>query len=687
MNWRENAMRSKTSFFNGAVLRQTAFRRYWPVWAIYAILLTWGMIVALFNDSIVSSDMAAVQYAASNGSLSDIAYGSAPVLAIFAGLVAALCCFGYLHNARATQFYHALPVGRAGLFFSQCAAGVLLLCIPILVCWLAMWVVLLVGGGAGMFAAQMFVWLGAMVFSHLFFFAFGVLIGMLTGNIIAHIVYYAVFNFLSVFISFMVSGLFHLYLYGYNGSVSHPAAMALSPLMQLMSSQHLPAYAIYCAVGVGLLALAVLLYRKRRLEVAGDVIALKPLRPVFIMGFAVCFSFLIVLFLGWTFGLFSSFSETTMTISLIALAIIGYYIARMLAYKTFRVFSNSWKGALGLLAGMLALTLSLQLDVTGFERRIPPAEELEYAAVYVGGDDWFGGRNIAMGDAHWLLNDDILEHQRLDPVTGDIAKAARAYAPGLFERRENIELAQQFHLAVVDTYGKESNASPSSYSSYLDSWYSLSVRYVYKDGRQIQRQYNFALPPGQSPVSDAMTALHNADEFRLKSYLTPGTQADTAGAAMLFNRLEQEDYTYRTDAKDYAGDQLLIQDSAVCKALMQAVMDDLAQGNIGTFYPTPDERFVEEMTGYGLSIGYTIPKDSFLEFLGYDEWENPGQTSLTISLTRNATHTLEVLRQYGVDVDALLAARPQTDQELYEWFSSYHRFGARYGLIDRVRLY
>ena len=56
--------------------------------------------------------------------------------------------------------------------------------------------------------------------------------------------------------------------------------------------------AICTAIGIGLMALALLLYRRRRLECAGDFIAVKPLGPIF--------SVIFTLTAGCIFALFSS---------------------------------------------------------------------------------------------------------------------------------------------------------------------------------------------------------------------------------------------------------------------------------------------------------------------------------------------------------------------------------------------
>ena len=103
----------------------------------------------------------------------------------------------------------------------------------------------------------------------------------------------------------------------------------------------------YAAVGTVFAGLALLLYRKRRMETAGDIVAIEGLKPVF----KVCAS------LAGALGLASFLTDTlyyvdtsgikglaTLCLLMVIGGIIGWFIAQMLVEKSIRVFDHGWKG-------------------------------------------------------------------------------------------------------------------------------------------------------------------------------------------------------------------------------------------------------------------------------------------------------------------------------------------------------
>lgn len=63
-----------------------------------------------------------------------------------------------------------------------------------------------------------------------------------------------------------------------------------------------------------------------------------------------------------------------MMAAMVVWAIVGFFVARMLLDKTFRVF-HRWKGAVAVVAVFAALFLVVGFDLTGYETRVPdPAQ-------------------------------------------------------------------------------------------------------------------------------------------------------------------------------------------------------------------------------------------------------------------------------------------------------------------------
>jgi ABC-2 type transport system permease protein len=133
---------------------------------------------------------------------------------------------------------------------------------------------------------------------------------------------------------------------------------------------------IYAAVGVMLIAVALLMYRKRHLETAGDFIAVKPLRPVFLVIYTLCagvaFFVFQELFLGGPLTYFWLY---------IGLAV-GFFTGLMLLERTVRVFRKKHFALCGVLMLIFSLTLvATALDIFGIESWMPEKSEVKSVTI------------------------------------------------------------------------------------------------------------------------------------------------------------------------------------------------------------------------------------------------------------------------------------------------------------------
>ena len=101
-------------------------------------------------------------------------------------------------------------------------------------------------------------------------------------------------------------------------------------------------------MGVALLALAWVLYARRRSESAGDVVAVGWMKPVFRFGIAALTALLggqALYALFWSsFQDGAYYDALPMVVCMLVAGTIGYYAASMLLAKSLRVFRGSWKG-------------------------------------------------------------------------------------------------------------------------------------------------------------------------------------------------------------------------------------------------------------------------------------------------------------------------------------------------------
>ena len=187
--------------------------------------------------------------------------------------------------------------------------------------------------------------------------------------------------------------------------------------------------AIYCVVAVIMVAAAYFLYKSRRTESAGDVVAVARLRPVFKYGVAVCSG----LFLGYV----TDAAVGGLPVWMVLWTVVGYFAAQMILDKSFRVFKK-WHGALIVGAVMTAAVLMITLDVTGFEKRVPElddVESIEVSRFYMSHDDGYDSDSADWGD--FILTD-----------------------------KENIEKFIDLHRAIVDGNVGPYSGGPMGYISF-----------------------------------------------------------------------------------------------------------------------------------------------------------------------------------------------------------------------------
>jgi hypothetical protein len=129
--------------------------------------------------------------------------------------------------------------------------------------------------------------------------------------------------------------------------------------------------AITAAVGAACGVLALVLYRKRHLETAGDFVAVKWLKPVFLISY----TFAMAAFFQMTYELF--IGDQGWVFMLLGIAV-GYFTAQMFLMRSVKVFYK--KSLIGFAAFTLAVVVSLGLtvlDPVGLTRWVPDSEDVQ----------------------------------------------------------------------------------------------------------------------------------------------------------------------------------------------------------------------------------------------------------------------------------------------------------------------
>ena len=385
-------MKSKISFFNAGIFK-SMLKRFWPLWtayfAVWFMCLPLPLLVARLQG--VKESAVTVVTAAMKTSV-----GASVVSAFVMGILAAMAVFGFLYNSRSCGMIASTPVRREAVFCSAYLAGALRVLAANLFIAVLNWLFTLSSGieGACIFKMNAILFaVNSMEF--LIFFSISAFIAMLTANIVALPVLYLIFNFVFLGMEYVVRMLYGMFIFGYS---DHPDCVLefMSPLIYLftriginvnistgsaaVSLTNWSALLGYIIAAVVFSVTALLLYRKRRMESAGDVIAVKSLRPVFKFCVtacaALCFGLLFFVIIS---TLFTSLSMSMLILSagLIIGAFIGYFASEMLLKKSFHVFKGNWKGFVITIILCIVFAFVCVTDLFDLSSQLPDVDDIE----------------------------------------------------------------------------------------------------------------------------------------------------------------------------------------------------------------------------------------------------------------------------------------------------------------------
>ena len=431
-------MKLRTSFFNPTVFKKD-LTRFAPTWVLYAIGLF--MMMAICMDA--PSDYRKAQ------SIADTISFMASVNLCY-GLLNAQLLFGDLFNSRHVNALHAMPLRRECWYFTHMVSGLAFAIVPNLV------MTLVASGMVGSGWVVPFFWLAAVTMQYVCFFGLAVLSALCVGNRFAMVLVYAIINFIALIIYWFYNSIYEPLLYGvvidaeiFNRFCPVVRLVDLGYEMLVINAETEASVvrtvefaggwgytAICAALGVVALVLSLVLYRRRKLESAGDFMAVRPLEPVFLG--------LYTLSVAAFFQMFADLFDMGEYIFLGLGIIIGFFTGLMLLKRTIRVFRPRAILACVLVGVVFAGSMILTaVDPLGVTRRVPKANQV--ASVYVTPSIY--GHNYS--EVH-RMND-----------------------------TENIEKAVALHEAVLE--GRTSHTS--------GDMVSVCISYVLKSGKTVQRYY------------------------------------------------------------------------------------------------------------------------------------------------------------------------------------------------------
>ena len=627
-------MQSKTSFskyFNATLLRRN-LTRFWPLWGMASFagsLFPLALLVQFLRDEDFylwnrPLDFTEMYYYAA-------AY-AVPIVSLLYAILCAMLVWSYLYNSRSVGLLHTLPIRREGLFFTNFLSGMAMMLIPYVIVGALCVLVSVVGGCFD--AKGLGVTILAVLGLSFFYFATATAAAFITGNIFALPAVYFLLHFLAVMLDWLVCTFSQGFIFGLSGGYSGVVEW-LSPTVYLenhlrvsgtyeevfqrgeltgtgyytdvltaVELQNLWLIGVYALAGAALLAVAWLLYRRRRSESAGDVVAVGWMKPVFrcgVTGLAALLGGLLLYELFWRSFQESQYYEVLpLLVCMLVAGAIGYYGASMLLAKSLRVFRGSWRGLLLTAAGCALVCAVLHFDVLGVADRVPEVSRVEKMTLYTADNNYT-----------FYPDEDTELMERVRAVHQAIT-ADRDY--------------------IVGVTGQED-----WWSQPIIGDASFHVTYYLSSGLKVDRNYYVPISrqrlAQEGTYDNLLDSLVNSDEMKdRRIHLNDARFAPTGGSVYV----ERQKMGYDLSSRE-------------CAALQEAVARDAAAGAWGQYAWLESDWGGEYALSLELSFTYT------------GEDGNPRRDWISITLRPGMDNTISCLKELGFITEADLV----TNRELY----------------------
>ena len=650
-------MRSAKSWFNWTLFQKN-MTRFWPIWGLYLVIWLFILPVNLILDNYSAI------FFAQGIVMRTIILPGLPMSVVFS-LLAACAVWSYLYNNRSTCLMHTLPIRREGLFLTNLLSGLAFFVGPNLVVFLLTLLAEAAKGHVNMGALVM--WLFSVTLIEVFFFCFATFCAMFTGHILALPAFYVILNVLVSGLVWLLDLTLSRFVFGYTGIEGiWRAAEWLTPAWKLWDYLEvreiteigvkaetyqfvgLGYILIYVFFGLVLAAVALAVYRRRDMERAGDVVTVSPMRPVFQYGVAFCCALAFGSLLYEIFNGALPEGAWALLVFMLLCGAVGYFLARMLLEKSFRVF-RYWKGCVPFLAALVVLMCVMEFDLTGFERRVP--DEDAVASVGIWGID--------------TKPYDTANYGATVSADPEVIRAVLAAHQAIVENKDAIEAVQS------DGIGDWWTEDEAEYSVQTRGYSGFQVVYTLENGKSLSRDYAYNIPIFQKDLNDPesvtakLDALVNLPQVKEQIY----GLSDESGADLVDLTLTVYDFE-----GDYQTGVAVTRENYA--RVFEAVLADLEEGNLGRRYLMDDEERMNNCFTNDLKFAFYRPNMGTTP----EERSFTATANFTVTLQTTAKHTLTVLGELGVlESPAQLITKAQEEAGRSAWSEN----GESWAGIDR----
>ena len=435
-------MKSKISFFNKTIFMKNV-TLYWPIWGIYTLIsvVMQPAPLWLFNN---------MSYYANGYSnvmqfrdlIDTLGFAGYVVLIAFGAMLSGMALYSYMYNSKSANMIHALPVDRTQLYGTTLISGWAFLIVPLFVTALLSTLMCLIYTIPGIG----YVWLWFLNAAALAFIAFSIvsICALFTGHIVVLPMYVFAVNVISWIVYYLINAVVATFGFGVTelGDDALRLAGMFCPIQcfgdnlrwEYIYSETREIVGasldgtgyiwMYLVAALVFYVAAYIIYRKRKIEQAGDFLTVNWVKPIFrvvvavlgaIYGAMIVRVILLDTRLGCSMPLF--------IVLMIVASVISYFAADMFIKKSFHVFKKkNWIGCgissivvLVAFFGMYGLA-----DV--YENDVPEIEDLKYAEIRLGYEITLYGEEM---ETILEIQKDILE--KADYIESRIADGERYY--------------------------------------------------------------------------------------------------------------------------------------------------------------------------------------------------------------------------------------------------------------------
>lgn len=607
-------MKCTTSCFNPS-LAKNDLRRFWPLPVCSFLVFFVSLVLPLYRHlyRVISGQLG--YYTVDGESLAQTitAYTGTQfviqtLILAAAALVTALLLFHHLHGKKEIQFYLSLPMRRSGLYLTSMLTGLLMILLPMVLCYgIAVGVCL----HFGVTIQPILQLLAACCLMFLLFYGMAVLSCVLAGQRFGAFLLYAGIHGAAIIIWVGLAQVAACFIPGFSASVNPPSWLTWqSPLLKLFSDGPLDLNnrigltipMIYGAVGLVLLVLSGVLYQIRRAETAGDMLSFSVIQII-----SKIFAALAVGLGGFALLQLVAFPNQSVSFGILMLLVlvliaIGWIAAEMIIQKSFRIFhSRSVLVGCALLVVTAAAMQGAKADAFGYIHRLPNSDQVESASISLQYYQCYNYTTVSPADA-LALHEAALDH--LDQLT--------------------------------------------AYDDH-DSMLQFSVSYGLKDGGTMERTYYFDENVAPELKESILTVLDKPEN--VYNEIFNGWTTEPAADTFL-NGWVNANYHDGSDIPNFShnGDDSADLTAEEAVTLYKAVLQDIQDGNVipparlqtGNF----TDGAVPSPIGYFYLTFAARPYNSAKESYSHYQ-ETVLQQHASIDLYSTMTHTIAAMKDMG----------------------------------------